>query len=114
MVTTWRKNDKLRVKSTNIIHRKEEGKRESGRMVVTKSGKTSRESAVFLVTTWRKIEKTLLYSILDRQWAVLTSPHSNRQQADVRRVDLALKSCQWFTHDIAHLLNRKTHASCSL
>ena len=53
-----------KVFSIIIIHRKKEGKRESGRMVVTKSGKTGRESAVFLVTTWRKIEKTLLYSIL--------------------------------------------------
>ena len=52
-----------KVFSIIIIHRKKEGKRESGRMVVTKSGKTGRESAVFLVTTWRKIEKTLLYSI---------------------------------------------------
>ena len=53
-----------KVFSIIIIHRKKEGKRESGRMVVTKSGKTGRESAVFLVTTWRKIEKTLLYSTL--------------------------------------------------
>ena len=47
--------------SINIIHRKKRKGEKKRRMVVTKSGKTGRESAVFLVTTWRKIEKTLLY-----------------------------------------------------
>ena len=43
----------------NKYHTQEKRKKErQGRRVMTKSGKTGRKSAVFLVTTWRKIEKT--------------------------------------------------------